>query len=120
MRAVANPSVETHGGGLTTRGAGFGVVRFNKPTGEVTFECWPRNVDIGARGAMQYPGWPVVIKREDNNRRAPSAHLGEVTVKGSTNPVVQVIDDASGEVLYTLHLNHTTVRDMFFSNFRSY
>ncbi len=108
--AVANPSVETHAGGLTTRGAGFGVVRFNKTTGEVTFECWPRNVDIGARGAMQYPGWPVVIKREDNNRREPSGHLGEVSVKGATNPVVQVIDDASGEVLYTLHVKGATFR----------
>jgi hypothetical protein len=42
--AVANPSQERNGGSkLTTRAAGFGIVRFNKKTREITFECWPRH-----------------------------------------------------------------------------
>lgn len=108
--AVANPSSEGHGGGMTTRGAGFGVVRFNKAKGEVSFECWPRNVDIGARGALQYPGWPVVVRAEDNNRRKPTGYLGALAVKGAPDPVVQVIDDASGEILYTLHIRGADFR----------
>ena len=44
--AVANPSPEENHDKLTTRAAGFGVVRFNKPQRTITIECWPRNVDV--------------------------------------------------------------------------
>ena len=55
MVAYANPE-----GSLD--GAGFGLIRFNKPTGEVTFECWPRNADVMDQDAKQYTGWPVTVK----------------------------------------------------------
>lgn len=110
LEAVANPSGEPHDGGLTARGAGFGVVKFHKPAREVTFECWPRDVDIGSRNAQQYPGWPITVRQEENNRRRPTGQLGALTVKGAEDPVVQVLDDASGEILYTLRIKGTTYR----------
>lgn len=107
--AVANPPEEPGpGGAATTRAAGFGVIRFHKPTREVTFECWPRNVDIGSRDARQYPGWPIKIRQEENNQRKPTGHLGTLTIKGAEDPLVEVVDDASGEVLYALRIKGTT------------
>ena len=44
------------------RAAGYGVVRFKKSTGEVTFECWPRFTDVTRPDAQQFPGWPVTVK----------------------------------------------------------
>ena len=44
------------------RAAGYGVVRFKKSTGEVTFECWPRFTDVSRPDARQFPGWPVTVK----------------------------------------------------------
>lgn len=44
------------------RAAGYGVVRFKKSTGEVTFECWPRFTDVTRPDARQFPGWPVTVK----------------------------------------------------------
>jgi len=41
---------------------GWGLVRFNKKSGEVTFECWPRFADVTRPGAKQFPGWPVTVK----------------------------------------------------------
>ncbi len=41
---------------------GYGVIRFKKSTGEVTFECWPRFADVSKPDAKQYPGWPVTVK----------------------------------------------------------
>lgn len=41
---------------------GYGLIRFRKPTGEVTFECWPRHADVSKRDARQFPGWPVTVK----------------------------------------------------------
>ncbi len=41
---------------------GWGLVRFKKPTHEVTFECWPRFTDVTKPGAEQFPGWPKTIQ----------------------------------------------------------
>ncbi len=57
MVAYANPENPSEGGG-------FGLIRFNKPAREVTFECWPRDVFVLEKGASQFPGWPVTIKPE--------------------------------------------------------
>jgi hypothetical protein len=55
MVAYANP-------GSPSEGGGFGVIRFNKPASEVTFECWPRDVFIPAKDARQFTGWPVTVQ----------------------------------------------------------
>lgn len=53
--AYANPE-------SPSRASGFGVIRFNKPASEVTFECWPRDVYVLEKGANQFTGWPVTVK----------------------------------------------------------
>jgi len=55
MHAYANPE-------NISEGAGFGLIRFDKPTNEVTFECWPRDVFVLEKGAAQFPGWPVTVQ----------------------------------------------------------
>jgi hypothetical protein len=103
--AVANPSKEPNGGDkLTTRAAGFGLVRFNKRTREITMECWPRNVDISAPNATPYPGWPITINQTDNYGRKAVAHLPVLKIKGVKNPVVKVIDETTGEWIYALRI----------------
>ena len=113
--AAANPSKELNGGNkLTTRAAGFGVVRFNKKIREITFECWPRNVDIHAPKARQYPGWPKTIKQADNYNRRGIAYLPALNIKGQTNPVIQVIDESNNEIVYTIRINGTSYRPKVF------
>ncbi len=113
--AVANPSREPNSGDkLTTRAAGFGIIRFNKKTRAITFECWPRNIDITAPGAKQYPGWPITINQQDNYGRKAAAYLPALEVSGMTDPVVQVIDEANGETVYTLRIPGTTFRPKVF------
>ncbi|HUW18843.1 MAG TPA: hypothetical protein VMW16_06035 [Sedimentisphaerales bacterium] len=114
MLAVANPTPEENHDKLTTRAAGFGVVRFNKRTREITVECWPRNVDIGSPDAEQYPGWPRTVRQEDNYGRKAVAFLPTIEVAGMTNPVVQIIDEPNAEVLYTLRINGTSYRPKVF------
>ena len=113
--AVANPSDEPDTGGkLTTRAAGFGIVRFHKPNREITFECWSRNVNVESDQAQQYPGWPKTIQQEDNYGRAAVAWLPTLEFEGEQNPVVQVIDEANDEVVYTLRVNGNTFRPKVF------
>ncbi|MCX7824803.1 MAG: hypothetical protein N2689_04535 [Verrucomicrobiae bacterium] len=55
MHAYANPDSDSNG-------AGYGLIRFNKSKGTVTFECWPRFADVTRPGAKQFPGWPITIR----------------------------------------------------------
>jgi hypothetical protein len=114
MLAVANPDPEENHDKLTTRAAGFGVVKFNKKTRQITMECWPRNVDITAPNTKQYPGWPRTIQQTDNYARKPVAYLPTIEVEGMTNPVVQLIDESNGEIVYTLRINGTSFRPKVF------
>ena len=103
--AVANPSSEPAGGDrLTTRAAGFGIVRLNKRTRAITLECWPRNVDLADPQARPYPGWPVEISQLDNYAREPLGHLSTITVFGVTDPVIEVQEQESGELVYALRI----------------
>ncbi|MBA2117833.1 hypothetical protein [Bremerella alba] len=60
-------------------------------------ECCPRNVDITAVGAQQYPGWPRTISQFDNDNPPSWGQLGEMTFDVE-NPVVQLIDAESAQV----------------------
>ncbi len=54
MHSYANP--DTH-----SNGAGYGLIRFKKSKKEVTFECWPRYMDVSSDDAEQFAGWPKVV-----------------------------------------------------------
>lgn len=83
--------------------SGIGLVRFNKPRREITFECWPFLADPAQPGT-QFPGWPVTIKMLDNFRGQPAAYLPRLQIRGIEHPVVAVFEEATGELLYSLRL----------------
>lgn len=108
MHAYANPAFST---GQQMRqhqrdpsamlGDGFGIVRFEKRAGRITFECWPRYADLSKGDAAQYPGWPITIRMEDNDGRTPAGWLLPLEVAGVERPVIQVVRERDGELLYT-------------------
>ncbi|MDE0570116.1 MAG: hypothetical protein OSB44_05500 [Verrucomicrobiales bacterium] len=113
--AVANPSPEKGGDRLTTRAAGFGVTRINKQTRDVTFICWPRNVDVSAKDAKPYPGWPFTFNQLDNYGRKAVAYLPSLQID-KENQVVQVINEKTREIVYTLRIKGTTFRPKVFTD----
>ena len=99
MLAYANP------GNLLDekqRGDGYGLVRFNKRKGEVTFECWPRFSQASLPAPKQFPGWPITVKNSDNDGRQVTGWLPELRFKAGVLPVIQVIEEATNETLYTV------------------
>jgi hypothetical protein len=113
--AAANPSDEPAGGDkLTTRAAGFGVMRLNKRTRKITLECYPRNVDVSDPATKQYPGWPRTIDQLDNYGRQARGYLPKLVVRGKSNPVVKVIDEADGSWVYALRIRGTEFRPKVF------
>jgi len=93
---------------------GYGIVRFHKSQRTITIECWPRGVDPKDKNARQYAGWPKTIKQTDNYGRKPAAWLPTVQVTGLADPVVQVIDPKSGEIVYTLRIKGQSFRPWVF------
>jgi hypothetical protein len=55
-------------------------------------------------GATQFPGWPITIRQEENYGRKALAWLPRLQVNRD-DPVVQVIDEYNGEVVYTWRIN---------------
>ncbi|QDV83410.1 hypothetical protein [Stieleria magnilauensis] len=101
--AAANPEKMPAGNVLNTRSAGFGIVRLNTQTRQITMECWPRNVDVTDPSAKQYPGWPRTISQFDNYNPPSWGKLGELTFDVDS-PVVQLVDRDSNEILYTVRI----------------
>ena len=99
MMAYANPPDRRD---EKQRADGFGIVRFNKKTRKITVECWPRFADVSAGDSAQFPGWPITFDYRNNDGRKPVGHLPEIVVTGTDRPVVQVVQESTGEVLYTV------------------
>lgn len=96
-------------------GDGYGLIRFNKRTRAITFECWPRYADLNRGDAAQFPGWPVTIRMEDNDGRRVTGHLPELRFRGAANPVVQVVRESDGEILYTQRIAGRSFRPRVFA-----
>jgi phosphodiesterase/alkaline phosphatase D-like protein len=113
--AIGNPEEENRTNTRETLGhdkaSGHGIVRFNRETREITMECWRLLVDVdNPRAGDQFPGWPKTIKLEDNYGREAGAWLPTLKIKGMDRPVVQVIDESNGEIVYTLRIGGNEFR----------
>ena len=104
--AVANPELtDQKPGALYNRAVGYGIIKFEKPTGNITFECWKRNADPEKGEEDMYSGWPKTINLMDNYDRPIRTWLPPYIIKGLDNhPVFQVIDEENGEILYTVRV----------------
>jgi hypothetical protein len=107
MLAYANPENRRD---ETQRADGYGLVRFDKQARTITFECWPRFADARDGDRAQFPGWPITVSMEDNDGRTPVGWLPELVVEGADSPVVQVVHQQTGDVLYTVRWSNNRVR----------
>ena len=105
MLAYANPEDPSD---EQKRSDGFGIARFDKPKRNITFECWPRFADVSDGDTAQFPGWPISVAMKDNDGRKPFGWLPEVRIAGAPDAVVQVVEESSGDVLYTVRSNGAT------------
>jgi hypothetical protein len=102
MMAYANPP-DIHD--EKQRADGYGLVRFNKKNRQITFECWPRFADVKKDPKGQFPGWPITVDMQANDGRKVAGYLPELVFEGAADPVVQVIEDSTGDLLYTVRVS---------------
>ncbi len=94
--------------------SGLGLVRFDKRRRTVTVECWPFLVDPTQPGT-QFRGWPATFDMLANYGRKAVAQLPRLEVRGINSPVLEVVDESNGELVYALrcpvrHGSHTFLR----------
>jgi hypothetical protein len=97
MLAYANPPQVND---EKQRADGYGLVRFNKKDRTITYECWPRFSDAKEGDKAQFAGWPQTHPMAANDGRKPTAWLPPIEFDRE-NPVVQVVAESTGEILYT-------------------
>jgi hypothetical protein len=112
MLAYANPEDRTD---ELKRSDGYGLVRYNKQDRTIRFECWPRFVDVADGDSAQFPGWPVTINMSDNDGREVTHHLPALQFSGVTDPVIQVIQEETDEILYTIRAQGNQFRPGVFA-----
>lgn len=105
VHAVSNPyDLDIEPSALYDRAPGFGIIRFNKKEKTITMENWPRFAD--PEKDNQYPGWPKTISMYDNYSPSAAVTLPAFQVKGLEQPpVIQVIDEANDEIIYTVRMD---------------
>ena len=89
------------------RAPGYGIITFDRKTRKITLANWPRWVDTSKPDAKPYPGWPITIDQLDNGYPKDGLVLEEVKSE-KPDPVVQVINEASGEIVYTFRIQGNT------------
>ena len=104
VHAVSNP-VRTgrEPGALHDMAPGYGVARFRRADRRISLEAWPRWSDPVADG-VPYPGWPVEFGQMEGHGGTQVGWLPELRVSGLDDPVVRLVDEATGEVVYTLRM----------------
>ena len=81
-----------------------GDARFDKAAQTVTFECWPRFPQGQANEPTQFPGWPLTVSMPDNDGRPGAGWLPELVFETAADPVVQVVSEPTGEIVYTVRI----------------
>ncbi|HVJ68307.1 MAG TPA: metallophosphoesterase family protein [Caulifigura sp.] len=97
MMAYANPPKISD---EKQRADGYGLVRFNKKARTITYECWPRFSDAKLGDKEQFAGWPQTVAMAANDGRKVTGWLPRMEFDFD-NPVVQIVEEATGEVLST-------------------
>ncbi|MBI9016110.1 MAG: alkaline phosphatase D family protein [Phycisphaerae bacterium] len=100
---------------LYDRATGYGITRFNLDTRDITIECWPRLTDPSKKDAKQYTGWPITINQMDNYSRKALGFLPTLKIKGATDPVIKVIDEATGQPIYAIRIKGNTFQPKVFT-----
>ena len=104
IHAVSNPQANgIEPTALHQRAPGYGIIKFSRSDRSVEFANWPRWVDASGEGADPYPGWPIRIKQHQSGLPTKLT-LPAIDAKGLTDPVVQVVNESDGEVVYTFRI----------------
>ncbi len=118
--AIANPADKYRRGRTVSaqdKSSGYAIVRLDQVQRTITMECYHLLSDAAnPKKSDQFPGWPKTIQMMDNYGRQATAWLPTLKVAGASNPVVQVIREETGEIVYTVRIKGKTFQPKVFES----
>ena len=108
--AVANPIDDTQSSNryqrAQNRASGFGMIHFDQQAKTIKSESFPfLDPDLQTAEWEQHPGWPHTVDQQDNYGQKAVAFLPTLKISGDSEPVVGVINESNGELVYMLRVN---------------
>ena len=101
---------------MNEKSSGFGFVIFDQETRDITIESWHFLADVSKPvEGSQFPGWPLTINQMDNYGRKATAWLPTLKIKGDADPVVEIINQTTGETEYIVRINGNEFTPKVFS-----
>ena len=97
------------------RSSGFGLIRFHRDTRDIKAEAYRFLSKTEDGSYLQFPGWPHTINQLDNYGREPVALLPTVDVAGLADPVIEVSNEATGQLEYILRIRGNQFSPKVFS-----
>ena len=121
VHAVSNPIyTNLKPARLYDRAAGYGILKLNKKKRDITVECWPIQSKPQNGDHTMYDGWPITVTQEQNYGRKAEAFLPEIQISGLEKPVIEVINESTGSIEYSLRINSSRFIPKVFDTSVSY
>lgn len=99
------------------KASGFSILRIDTVKRTYTCESYHFLADLAhPRPDDLFPGFPLTIQQRENYGRKPFGHLPQVSVEGIPQPVLQVYDQANGELVYALRLQEPRATPRVFAD----
>ena len=115
VHAVANPTnLEVEPVHINERAPGYNILVFDTAKQTLRVEAWPRWVDPGEAGAQMFEGWPITLKQTDNGYPHNGPALPVLKNLATDQPVVQLVNEETDEVIYTVRLSGNTIQPRAF------
>jgi hypothetical protein len=112
--AIANPQKTTiHPTRHHELSTGYSVITFYKDSRDIELANWPYWAD--PEKDAPFAGWPIRFNQLDNYGRKAQGWLPEIQVKGLQNPVVQIIQQQTNEIVYTLRIKGQSFQPKVFA-----
>lgn len=92
---------------------GYSVISFYKSSRDIELANWPYWADPNQD--QPFPGWPIRINQQDNYGRKAQAWLPEIRVNGLKNPVIQIFDQQTGDLVYALRIQGQSFQPKVFT-----
>jgi len=106
--AIGNPIEEPQNPDRYTlmqdKASGYGMIHLDTDQQTIQMEAYRFLDEPGQDKPVQFPGWPKTIQVSDNYGRKPVAFLPTLQLQAWEEPVLELVDEQTGEWVYSLRV----------------
>lgn len=99
------------------KASGYGIIDFDQQDRTITCDAIRFLADAdNPRPEDHFPGWPFTISQFDNGGNVATAWLSNLKIEGKPNPVVEMVNEKTGETESIVRIKGNSFSPKVFSN----